>query len=143
LGRYGRILQNRKAGITLIDIDRFSQIVNMQAEKLPEAIFRQLNLGIGVVERAKTENHSTPGRPLYVLGEYRWHHAMGRGIIIYYGSFARAFPYVQDEAALTSEIERVLKHELTHHLESLAGARDLEIADAKFLTDYVSSGNDQ
>lgn len=127
----------------MIDIDRFSQIVNAQAEKLPEAIFRQLNLGIGVVERAKSEKHSAPERPLYVLGEYRWHHAMGRGIIIYYGSFARVFPYVQDEAALTSEIERVLKHELTHHLESLAGARDLEIADAKFLMNYISGGDKQ
>ncbi len=127
----------------MIDIDRFSQIVNAQAETLPKAIFGQLNLGIGVVERAKPEKHSAPGRPLYVLGEYRWHPAMGRGIIIYYGSFVRAFPTMHDEAAVTSEIGRVLKHELTHHLESLAGARDLEIADAKFLMDYISGGNDQ
>jgi hypothetical protein len=127
----------------LIDVDRFSRIVNAQAENLPEAIFRQLNLGIGVVERAKLDGHSAPDRPLYVLGEYRWHHAMGRGIIIYYGSFVRAFSHVQDEAALSKEIERVLKHELTHHLESLAGARDLEIADAKFLMDYISGGDEQ
>lgn len=127
----------------MIDIDRFSQIVNAQAEKLPEAIFRQLNLGIGVVERAKLEKHSATDRPLYVLGEYRWHHAMGRGILIYYGSFARAFPLAQDEAALSKEIERVLKHELTHHLESMAGARDLEITDAKFLMDFISGGTDQ
>jgi len=127
----------------VIDIDHFSLIVNTQAEKLPEAIYRQLNLGIGVVERAKLEKHSAPERPLYVLGEYRTHHAIGRGILIYYGSFARAYPFMKDENELTKEIERVLKHELTHHLESLAGARNLEIADAKFLMDYISGGPDQ
>lgn len=124
----------------MIDIDRFSQMVNAQAEKLPERVFYRLNLGIGVMERAKLERHSQANRPLYVLGEYRVHHAMGRGILIYYGSFMRAYPYLQDEAELAFEIQRVLKHELTHHLENLAGAKDLEAADARSLIDYMSGG---
>lgn len=123
----------------MIDIDRFTQIVDERALLLPEAIFERLNLGIGVVERAKRQPQSRPGQPLYILGEYQVHHAMGRGILIYYGSFRQVFPWL-DEAALTIEIDRVLKHELTHHLESLAGARDLEIADARFLMDYLSGG---
>ena len=127
----------------MIDINRFSQIVNLQAEKLPEAIFRRLNLGIGVVEHAKQEQHSKSDRPLYILGEYRVHHAMGRGILLYFGSFAHTYPNMQDEAALAELISQVLKHELTHHLESLAGAKDLEIADARFLMDYISGGSDQ
>jgi len=122
----------------VIDIDRFSQMVNAQAEKLPETVFLRLNLGIGVMEQAKLERHSQANRPLYILGEYRVHHAMGRGILIYYGSFMRVYPHLQDEAELACEIQRVLKHELTHHLESLAGAKDLEAADARFLIDYMS-----
>ena len=125
----------------MIDIDRFSQLVNAQAEKLPEMVFFRLNLGIGVMEHAKLEQHSQADRPLYVLGEYKVHHAMGRGILIYYGSFRRVYPHLQDEAELAAEILRVLKHELTHHLESLAGARDLEITDARFLIDYLSGGS--
>ena len=124
----------------MIDIDCFSQIVNTQAEKLPEMVFTQLNLGIGVTEYAKLEQHSQADRPLYILGEYHVHHAMGRGILIYYGSFRHVYPQL-DEAEMATEILRVLKHELTHHLESLAGARDLEITDARFLIDYLSGGS--
>lgn len=125
----------------MIDVDQFSRIVDERAQLLPEAVFRRLNLGIGVVERLKRQPRSRPEQPLYILGEYQVHHALGRGILIYYGSFARAFP-THDEAALTAEIDRVLRHELTHHLESLAGARDLEIADARFLMDYLSGGTE-
>lgn len=120
----------------MIDLDRFSQIVNAWAELLPEVIFKGLNLGIGVVERAKRQERSRPERPLFVLGEYRTHGALGRGILLYYGSFMKVFPGL-DEAHLTGEIDRVLKHELRHHLEGLAGARDLEIADAAFLQRYL------
>ena len=122
----------------MIDIDRFSQIVNAQAEKLPEMVFFRLNLGIGVMEHAKLDRHSQAARPLYVLGEYRVHQTMGRGILIYYGSFRRAYPHLHDETELAAEVQRVLNHELTHHLESLAGAKDLEIADARSLIDYMA-----
>lgn len=127
----------------MIDIDRFSQMVNAQAEKLPMMVFFRLNLGIGVMEHAKLEQHSQANRSLYVLGEYRTHPVMGRGILIYYGSFMHAYPHLQDEAELAFEIQRVLKHELTHHLESLAGAKDLETADARSLIDYLSEGSAQ
>lgn len=115
-----------------MNIERFSQILDARATQLPEAIYRELNLGIGVVERAKRDRRAAPCRPLYILGEYRVHPVMGRGILLYYGSFMQVFPELSEER-MTEEIDRVLKHELTHHLESLAGSRQLEIADAQRL----------
>ncbi len=117
----------------LIDIDRFSAILDEQAALLPAEIYRSLNLGIGVVERHKRDRRSTPARPMYVLGEYHVHPVMGRGILLYYGSFCRVYPYMNDEGEARREIDRVLKHELTHHLENQAGSRELEIADAQYL----------
>lgn len=117
----------------LIDIDRFSAILDEQAALLPAEIYRSLNLGIGVVERHKRDRRNTPARPMYVLGEYHVHPVMGRGILLYYGSFCRVYPYMNDEGEARREIDRVLKHELTHHLENQAGSRELEIADAQYL----------
>ena len=37
---------------------------------------------------------------------------------------------MDDEELLRPEIDHVLRHELTHHLESQAGNRDLEYDDA-------------
>lgn len=115
-----------------MDIDRFSEILDALTQRLPEAVYQELNLGIGVVERAKRDSRAKPGKPLYILGEYRTHPVMGRGILLYYGSFMRIFPGL-DEDGMAQEIDQVLKHELTHHLESLAGSRQLEIADAQRL----------
>ncbi|MGI6688310.1 MAG: hypothetical protein ACOX6Y_08175 [Christensenellales bacterium] len=118
-----------------LTIDRFTQLLEEAASQLPEVIFRQLNLGIGVVEGYKLNPHTGSGVPAYTLGEYRASHSMGRGIVLYYGSFMRVYPDLADDQRSRDIIMNVLKHELTHHLESLAGARDLEIADAARLLD--------
>lgn len=125
----------------MIDIDRFSAILDEQVSLLPPEIFRSLNLGIGVVEGSKRNRHAAPGRPLYILGEYHVHPVMGRGIVLYYGSFARVYPDMNDETMARLEIDRVLKHELTHHLENQAGSRELEIADAQFLMRWNNEGD--
>lgn len=116
----------------MADLERFACMLDEQAALLPREVFQDLNLGVGVVEHAKADRHAQPGRPLYVLGEYRVHPVMGRGVLLYYGSFQKVYPGLAEDA-LRQEIDRVLKHELTHHLEHRAGSRDLEIADAQRL----------
>ena len=124
-----------------MDMERFAAMLDEQAALLPERIFQHLNLGVGVVERVKLDRHATPERPLYVLGEYRTHPVMGRGILLYYGSFERVYPHLAEEA-LRQEMDRVLKHELTHHLESLAGSRALEMADAQRMMGWLTEGTE-
>jgi hypothetical protein len=111
----------------MIDIDTFTRLLEEQTAQLPQEIYAGLNLGIGVVEHAK-RNPTLPH--LFILGEYHRHGVMGRGIVLYYGSFVQVYGALPVEA-LRREIDRVLKHELTHHLESQAGERDLEIEDAQ------------
>ncbi len=113
-----------------LSIDQFTRLLEEAASLLPEAVFQELNLGIGVVEGQKLNPHTASGIPAFTLGEYRASYSMGRGIVLFYGSFMRVYPDLADDDRSRALIMDVLKHELTHHLESLAGARDLEIADA-------------
>ncbi len=115
-----------------MDINRFTVILEELTALLPTPIFTGLNLGIGVSEEVRLHPASSPQAPRYTLGEYRASNQMGRGIMLFYGSFMAVFPHL-NEKEMRQEIDKVLKHELTHHLESQAGARDLEIADARRL----------
>lgn len=106
------------------------------AEKLPPAIFEQLNGGI-VLQPELVRSPHGPG--LFTMGMYHNDpYGLGRYIAIYYGSFVRVHgraPRQQQEKAL----REVLHHELTHHIESLAGVRDLEVEDELFLEQYAAA----
>ena len=120
----------------MISIERFSFILDELAAMLPQEIFKNLNLGISVSAQSKKEQRARPNLSLYILGEYRIHPVMGRSIVLYYGSFCEVYPYAQSEDEVRLEIDRVLKHELTHHLESQAGNRDLELDDLENLMNF-------
>lgn len=70
-----------------------------------------------------------------MLGEYFSGGSLGRYIAIYYGSFTAVFGDA-DNADYKSELEKTLKHELTHHIESLAGEDDLDDEDDAYLAAY-------
>ena len=115
----------------MISIEQFTQLLSQAAGTLPKEIFEGLNLGIGISEISKRKTGTASGIPAFILGEYRVSRSLGRGILLYYGSFQKVYPDLKDDPEGQRIISGVLKHELTHHLESQAGSRDLEIADAK------------
>ncbi|PKK40539.1 hypothetical protein ABB02_00210 [Clostridiaceae bacterium JG1575] len=116
------------------DEERFTQILTECADELPDGLFDQLNLGIHVSPMVRTSEASQPQQALYVLGEYR-KDAMGRSIVIYYGSFARLFSHLSEEA-LRSRMRETLRHELRHHLEHQGGEYDLEWEDHLQMEEY-------
>jgi hypothetical protein len=61
---------------------------------------------------------------------------MGRFIKIYYGSFAKMFSRCSRDE-FENQLRETLLHEFTHHLESLAGERGLEIWDQEQLRKYL------
>lgn len=117
----------------MIDINCFESLVNQAVSKLPKKIFEHLNLGIGIVEHAASHTKTGSGKPAYILGEYHVRHSMGRGIVLYYGSFTQVYPTLTNREEALQIIDKVIRHELTHHLESLAGDRSLEAEDARRL----------
>lgn len=109
------------------DIDEIHEMLNKIADSIPEGIYRGLNGGIILLEELKYHRESEKNHPLYVLGEYV-NGPMGRNVNIYYGSLSKAYAY-EDIYTIEEKLEEVLFHELTHHLESLAGEEDLRIED--------------
>ena len=112
----------------MISIDEFEIMLNEIAEQLPREFYTHLNGGILLLPEEKRHPEQL-AVSLSIMGEYH-HTAAGRYIVIYYGSFARAYGYLS-EAALRAELDKTLRHEFTHHLESLAGERGLEVKDAE------------
>lgn len=115
-------------------IEEVHAILDEIAEELPQELFEKLNEGIVLLPEYKIHPESRAIDKLYIMGEYS-HSITGRRITIYYGSFKKTY----SEASiitLRKKLKDTLLHEFTHHLESLAGEKDLEIEDAKNLARY-------
>lgn len=123
----------------MISIDEVQIILDDLAEELPQVFYKELNGGILLLPEARRSPYAK-GDDLYILGEYRVSHSMGRLISIYYGSFEKLYGHVSKDE-LTDRLRHTLRHEFTHHLESLAGEKGLEIKDAEFINKYL--GNDR
>ena len=115
-------------------IDETQDMLDAIAEELPEEFFKDLNGGILLLPEEKLSPYAL-NDDLFILGEYQHGGMMGRLIKIYYGSFARMFSHVSRERYI-EKLRETLLHEFTHHLESLAGVRDLEVWDEEQLAEY-------
>ena len=118
----------------MFTIDEVNEILDEVAAELPDAIFVDLNGGVSLLPETK-RNYADPSGGLYILGEYRCDQ-MGRYIVLYYGSIC-AVHGGNTREELRANLKKLLTHELTHHLESLAGERDLEIKDEIELREYL------
>lgn len=121
----------------MVSFEEFEQIVYNIVDTLPQDFFRELDGGVMVREQRKVHPESI-GEELKILGEYHRNRYLGRYVVIYYGSFMAAFGYLERED-LKKRVRKTVLHEFRHHLESLAGERDLEIEDAKALEAYRDS----
>lgn len=95
------------------------KMLDKAMEALPQGIFDGLNGGVNLIEAPMPD-----GKGGFILGYYH-HNVMGRYVEIFYGSFKELYgdiPHEQFERRLKS----TLHHELTHHIEALAGDRSLE-----------------
>ena len=122
----------------MFTIEEINEMLDEIAAELPEGIFRDLNGGVSLLAETKLSNKD-PSGGLYTLGEYR-RDQMGRYIVLYYGSLCAVHGGASHKK-MRKHLRNVLTHELTHHLESLAGERDLEIEDEINLQNYFSRKN--
>jgi len=122
----------------LFTIEEINEMLDEIASELPEGVFRDLNGGVSLLDETK-RSHKDPDGGLYTLGEYR-RDQMGRYIVIYYGSLIAVYGH-SSHKKMRKHLRDVLTHELTHHLESLAGDRSLEKEDEKNMMDYFERKN--
>jgi hypothetical protein len=124
----------------MLSFDEVQEILTDIADNLPLAIYGELNGGVMLLPEAKRHPKGI-GDDLFILGEYHVEPVgFGRYITLYYGSFAQTCGHLPKNR-LRDKLEEVLRHELVHHLESLAGDRSLEIQDARDLERYQRKNN--
>ena len=119
----------------VLSFEEANEWLDEVADTVPEEIWQELNGGVVLLREIRISPEAE-GKDLYTLGLY--HHepyGMGRYISIFYGSFVQVYgkSSIQQQKQALKE---VLFHELTHHIESLAGVRDLEVKDEMFLEEY-------
>ena len=118
----------------MVSFDEIGIMLDDIANELPEDFYRELNGGITLLPDVRIHPESGKSGDLYILGEYHHDH-LGRYINMYYGSFVILYKYL-GPLRQKEELRRILLHEFTHHLESLAGERGLEIKDIQNLERY-------
>lgn len=105
------------------------------AEELPEDFYKYLNGGVLLQDTTQLSPHACH-QDLFTLGTYTNDPAgLGRYINIYYGSFEKICSGKSMEKQ-KEILHEVLLHEFTHHFESLAGLKGLEVKDEQFLHSY-------
>ena len=118
----------------MVTWEEAGELLDEIAEEIPEAFYQELNGGVLLRPEERLHPDSAE-RDLYILGEYHHEFAMGRYIELYYGSFAKVFGYM-GRGAFREQLRKTLLHEFTHHMESLAGLRDLEVKDEERMGAY-------
>lgn len=127
--------------MSTITFDEVGEMLDEIAEEIPQDFYRELNGGIILMQETKRHRESDKIRAgnLFILGEYhndrKGMGGLGRYIAIYYGSFIRLYAHFTPERQ-REELRRVLIHEFTHHIESLAGERGLAVKDEIELEKY-------
>lgn len=111
----------------ILSIDEVNDILDQAVQGYPEELLQQLNGGILLLEDEVADPEA--GQDVYIMGEYCWDE-MGRYINLYYGSFV-ALLADEPRQVWEEELRFTLRHELTHHVEGLAGERSLERKDSQ------------
>lgn len=118
----------------MVSLEQFHEMLEAAAEELPEELYERLNGGVLLMPGSKLSKHAVDA-DLYTLGEYQYSTVMGSRIVLFYGSFKRVFGHCSPEE-LMGHVRDTLRHEFRHHLEHLAGERDLELEDEEALRRY-------
>lgn len=117
----------------MLSINEMQVLLDEIIETFPKGLFKELNGGVLLLPETK-RNPINP-KKLYILGQYHRHPIKGRYISLYYGSIIKIHGDLSS-SALKEVLIKLLKHELRHHVESLAGDRSLEKEDEAFLKKY-------
>ena len=115
----------------MVSFEEAGRMLDEAAEALPQEIFEGLNGGVNLLPARKTDQNG-----LLVMGTYNVNQ-MGRYVEIYYGSFRAAHGQAGPDK-WRRELTRTLKHELTHHIESLAMDNSLEKWDEQHVAELLA-----
>ena len=117
----------------MLSFEEAGNVLDDLVDELPDKIFDKLSGGVCILEDTV---EGEDGR--FTLGCYLTNE-LGRYIEIYYGSFVALYGEMDDEL-FRERLKKTLHHELTHHIESMAGDRSLERWDERQAELYGFNG---
>ena len=120
---------------SIITLNEMESLLEDIVNGFPGIFFKDLNGGILLLPDVKLNKNALKD-DLYILGEYHHDSRLGRYITIYYGSFIRVFGFMPKHK-YKDELQKTIKHEFVHHLESLAGDNSLAIKDNEYIKEYL------
>lgn len=104
-----------------MNINEFIDYVEyITKNEVPTILLKHLNLGIQVSNKKKKDDEE---KNYYIMGEYI-QDITGNQIVLYFGSF-QYFLRGKHLDVWQKEIMDTIKHELTHHIEAMAGQEEL------------------
>ena len=118
----------------MVTFEECAEMLDEIADSMPYELYRELNCGISLLPQLKVHPIALHN-DLFIMGEYIRNN-LGNAIVFYYGSIVRVYGKVSNER-LKQELARILRHELRHHNEHLAGCDDLGILDDEQIVDYL------
>ena len=126
-------LQDPDFRTSSLSFDQFDELFAVELAKVPD----QFREGVAQFILEEREHcYSKYMRGLYTLGHYLPRGHLGNPVVIlYFGSFVRAFPH-HKMPALCLEIARTITHELLHHWELRSGIDDLGDDDRRRLKQW-------
>ncbi|MDO5037459.1 MAG: metallopeptidase family protein [Tissierellia bacterium] len=120
--------------------EEIAQILDQLIEEIPEIYLRGLNGGI-ILSEEILYHPQGKNQDLLIMGQYQVS-PLGRMIVLYYGSIYARHRFTPHQA-LVEALRDLLHHELTHHLERLAGENDLALEDMRQIEDYQASRKEE
>ncbi|EGS31690.1 MAG: metallopeptidase family protein [Peptoniphilus sp. oral taxon 375] len=117
----------------MFTIEEVQELLDEAALRLPQGIFDGLTGGV-VLSEEEVYHPDDLNHDLLIMGQYQVD-SFGARIMIYYGSLMKVYGN-ESRGFLYQEVEKLLHHELRHHIERLAGVNDLAEEDAVFLEGY-------
>ena len=118
----------------MIDFEKCAEMLDEIADSMPYELYRDLNGGISLLPQIKVHPKALHN-DLFILGEYI-RNSLGNAIVFYYGSINRVYGNQSDDE-LYKQLERIMRHEVRHHNEYLAGCDDLGELDRIQIEEYL------
>lgn len=114
--------------------DAVASMLDLIVDEIPDQLLQGLD-GVFLVDGEK-HNEKIPSENYYVMGQF--HHGEGTRPVIdlYYGSIIAVHGNLETRDLMT-ELRKIVRHELRHHMETLAGCDDLVRLDEMYVRDAL------
>ncbi len=113
----------------MLTFDEVAGLLDNIIDGMPEILFRNLT-GVYLVPELKYSDKIPDGEHI-ILGEYI-KSQIGNQVHVYYGSVMEKW-LDADVITVKAGLEHIVRHELRHHWEGMAGCDDLERLDAEYI----------